>query len=71
MTSSGAATVIAALLGTPLALLWIVGLLLYGALPVMAFSAMLNLKGIRRELHRLNDNLEAHNAGPRTGPLGI
>lgn len=71
MTDPSFGSLIGNLLGVPLMLLWALGLLLYGTLPVMAWSAMRNIKGIRRQLERLNENLEARPNSARTGPLGI
>lgn len=56
-----------ALLGSAVILWWLFALLVgfvFGALlPLMAWSVTRNIKGIRRELERLNTNIEVHNAG--------
>lgn len=45
-------------LGLGVGLLWIVALVLLMFWPLMAWSAMRSLKGIRRELERMNDHMD-------------
>ena len=47
---------IGVLLGTLLGTGWLLGLLLYGCIPLMLLSITLSLRGIRRELERMNDH---------------
>jgi len=47
-------TLAGALLGTS----WVLGFLLYGCIPLMLLSITLSLRGIRRELERMNDHID-------------
>lgn len=62
------AELVSAVLGTSiggaLAALWLIGILLYGTLPIMALVATLNLRKIRVQLERLNNTLEVRPGAP-------
>jgi hypothetical protein len=47
------------LLGSSLGSLWVIGLLLYGTLPVMALVVTLNIRKMRIELQRIHNTLES------------
>lgn len=58
-------------LGVAMVLFWPMVLLLGLSWPIMAFVSMRNVRGIRKELERLNENLEARRSGPGGGIIGL
>ncbi|MGH2667513.1 MAG: hypothetical protein ACRDH5_00045 [bacterium] len=65
------ATILGTSIGGAIGLLWIAGFVLYLGLPLMAFSVMRNIKGIRVELERLNRSADPKAPTARAGPLGL
>jgi len=58
MNTSDAAKILGGLIGSWLVIGWIFFILLYAFMPLMLFSIMRSMKGIRRELSTLNETLQ-------------